>query len=211
MKIYDISVIYSTDMPVWPGDPKINLKRVNKIEEGANANVSEISMGVHTGTHVDAPYHFLMNGGSVDQLPLDVLIGPVQVIELPESVDLIDAKVLRRAKILNGVERVLFKTRNSRYWSEKEDFQTDFVAISADGAKLLVDLNVKLVGIDYLSIAPYKNSRPTHEILLEAKTVIIEGLNLSNIEAGIYNLYCLPLKFKDTDGAPARVILIREV
>lgn len=211
MKIYDISLTVTSLLPTWPGDPKVVLERVEKIEDGANANVSRLSAGVHTGTHVDAPYHFLPGGSTVETLPLDVLIGAAQVIDLGEKVDLITADVLKGAGLIHGVHRVLFKTRNSQFWARGEaDFQTGFVGISADGAEYLAAQEIKLVGVDYLSVAPYHQSRPTHQILLNAKTVIIEGLDLSQVKAGVYQLICLPLKLGGSDGAPARTILIEQ-
>jgi arylformamidase len=198
-------------MPVWPGEAAFVLRRDKKIEEGANANVSRLEMSVHTGTHVDAPFHFLSGGETVENLLLDVLIGGVQVVELPESVDEITREVLKTVHLTKGVERVLFKTRNSYYWKMgTQEFQEGFVGIDEGAARLLVEKGVRLVGIDYLSVAPFKRSRPTHEVLLEAKMVIIEGLDLSGVSAGEYTLYCLPLKLRHTDGAPARVILIEE-
>ncbi|MHB1119237.1 MAG: cyclase family protein [Bellilinea sp.] len=211
MRFHDISVTVTSMLPTWPGDPKVELDRVEKIEEGANANVSRVAMGVHTGTHVDAPYHFLEDGTTVDTLPLDILIGSVQVVDLGDQVDLITADVLQKASIIPGVSRILFKTRNSQIWERGEtEFQTSFVGISADGAEYLVSKGIQLVGIDYLSIAPYKNSRPTHQILLNAKVIIIEGLDLSNVKAGVYQLVCLPLKLGGSDGAPARTVLIEQ-
>jgi arylformamidase len=210
-KIYDITLTVTPGMVVWPGDPKVKLERVRKIEDGANANVSEVAMSVHTGTHMDAPVHFLPEGKSIDTLPLDVLIGPVQVVQLPESCDVINAEVLANAGLDNGVERILFKTRNSSYWvSQAAVFQTGFVGISKDGAEFLVKHGVRLVGIDYLSISPYKNSRPTHEVLLKASMVILEGVNLFDVPAGHYQLICLPLKLGGSDGSPARAVLIKE-
>lgn len=211
MRFHDISVTVTSKLPTWPGDPNVELERVEKIEAGANANVSRVAMGVHTGTHVDAPYHFLEDGTTVDTLPLDILIGSVQVVDLGDQVDLITADVLQKANIIPSVSRILFKTRNSQIWERGEtEFQTDFVGISADGAEYLVLKGIQLVGIDYLSIAPYKNSRPTHQILLKAKMIIIEGLDLSKIQAGVYQLVCLPLKLGGSDGAPARTVLIEQ-
>lgn len=211
MRFHDISVTVTSKLPTWPGDPNVELERVEKIEAGANANVSRVAMGVHTGTHVDAPYHFLEDGTTVDTLPLDILIGSVQVVDLGDQVDLITADVLQKANIIPSVSRILFKTRNSQIWERGEtEFQTDFVGISADGAEYLVLKDIQLVGIDYLSIAPYKNSRPTHQILLKAKMIIIEGLDLSKIQAGVYQLVCLPLKLGGSDGAPARTVLIEQ-
>jgi arylformamidase len=167
-----------------------------------------MDMGVHTGTHVDAPFHFLQDGKTIEYLNLNLLTGRAYVLHLPET-DLITASVLDAAQIPPRTRRVLFRTRNSDLWVRKEpDFQTDFVGVSADGAKYLVNRGVKLVGMDYLSIAPYKQSRPTHEIFLRAGVVIVEGLDLSNVSQGRYTLYCLPLKLAGSDGAPARAILV---
>jgi arylformamidase len=208
MQTYDISLTISPDLVTWPGNPGIDLNRISKIEEGANSNVTQIVMGAHTGTHVDAPFHFLPDGKTVERLQLKALTGRVYVISMP-NVDVITASVLENAEIPPRTRRLLFKTRNSQYWLHPtKDFQPDFVGISADGAEFLVKRGVKLVGIDYLSISPYHKSRPTHEILLKAGVVIVEGLNLSEINQGRYTLYCLPLKLAGSDGAPARAILI---
>lgn len=209
MKIYDITVTIQPGMAVWPGDPKVELYRKEKIEEGANANVSYMGISVHTGTHVDAPYHFLNDGSAVDVMPLDVLVGPVLVVELPDAVNQIDAATVNSLMIDETTERILFKTRNSKFWLQNAgEFHPDFVAISADGAQALIERGIKLTGIDYLSIAPYKNSKPTHEILLKAGMVVIEGVDLSEVQPGKYTLVCLPLKLKNTDGSPARAILL---
>ena len=208
MRTYDITLTISPELPTWPGDPGIEIERVEKIEHGSNANVSRVDMGVHTGTHVDAPYHFLQDGVTVDQLNLSLLTGRAYVLHLPD-VDIITAAVLEEAQIPPRTRRVLFKTSNSDLWAEGEsDFQSDFVGLSEDGAEYLVRRGVKLVGMDYLSIAPFKNSRPTHERLLEAGVVVVEGLNLTEVEQGRYTIYCLPLKIANSDGAPARAILI---
>ena len=210
MQIYDISVEINPSLPIWPGDPPFDLERVSKIEDGANANVSRVTMGVHTGTHIDAPFHFLREGSTVERVALEKLVGPAQVISVPEEAEVIDSGVLERLSLAEGATRLLLKTRNSRFWEEPQSvFHTDFVGVSADGAEYLVARGVQLVGIDYLSIAPYKKSRPTHEILLRNGTVIVEGLNLSAVPAGEYNLYCMPLKLAGSDGGPARVILVR--
>jgi arylformamidase len=208
MRTYDITLTISPDLPTWPGDPGIELVRVEKIEDGSNANVSRVDMGVHTGTHVDAPFHFLQDGTTVDKINLSLLTGRAYVLHLPD-VEVITAAVLEEAQIPPRTRRVLFKTRNSDLWVKKEsDFHTDFVGLSEDSAEYLVRRGVKLVGVDYLSIAPYKNSRPTHEKLLEAGVVIVEGLDLSEVSQGRYTIYCLPLKLANSDGAPARAILI---
>ncbi len=211
MKIHDVSVTIEEGMVVWPGGAAVRLYRDEKIEEGANANVSNLSLSVHTGTHVDSPFHFLSDGSKVDNMPLDILIGKAQVFEFSDDIQEIDEKVVEGLELEMGVKRVLFKTRNSHFWKDHPDeFQTTFVGINESGAISLVERDVKLVGIDYLSIAPYKKSRPTHEVLLKSGMVIIEGLDLGKVQPGVYTLVCLPLKLKDTDGAPSRTILIED-
>jgi len=208
MRTYDITLTISPDMIVWPGDPSVNVKRLSSIASGDNANVSQISMSCHTGTHVDAPDHFLNNGKTVESLSLDLLIGRAYVLHLPD-VNLITASVLMNADIPPRTRRLLFKTRNSDFWANRnKEFQTDFVGISVDAAELLVDRNVKVVGIDYLSIAPFKQGKPVHTILLDAGMVVIEGLDLSRVSQGRYTLHCLPLKLGGADGAPTRAILV---
>ena len=210
MTIYDISLTISPTLPTWPGDPGIELEQVESMDKGANANVTRMNMGVHTGTHVDAPHHFLNDGRTVEQLPLDVLTGPCYVLQLPDGVEAITSEVLRRSEITPDMKRILFGTRNSHLWAKGETrFQTDYIAITEDGAEWLVEHGVQLVGVDYLSVAPYEESTPTHEILLKAGVVVVEGLNLSKVMRGFYELYCLPLKIAGSDGAPARAILIQ--
>jgi arylformamidase len=209
MRIYDISLTVTPDLPTWPGDPPIVVDRFVKMEEGAPNNVTRIGMCAHSGTHVDAPYHFL--GGktpTVDELSLKTLTGRVYVLEMLD-IDLITAKALEKADIPPRTRRLIFKTRNTELWSNPaHSFKSDFVSISPDGAQFLVERGVKLVGVDYLSVAPYADPVPTHQILLKAGVVIIEGLNLSQVSQGRYSLYCLPMKLAGSDGAPARAILI---
>lgn len=210
MRIYDVSLPITDKLPTWPGDPKIIIDRFSKIEAGADANVTQISMCVHVGTHVDAPFHFL--GGdalTVEQLPLTLLTGRAYVLQLPDEVESISADILKQAQIPPRTRRLLFKTRNSALWLRPEaDFQRDFVAISADGAQYLVKQGIKLVGVDYLSVAPFNAQVETHRILLQAGIAVVEGLDLSKVSPGRYSMYCLPLKIAGGDGAPARVILI---
>jgi arylformamidase len=209
MKIYDISLTLTPGLVTWPGDPPTQLERFKKLESGANNNASELKMSAHSGTHVDAPYHFLADGISVEALPLDVLIGEAQVVQLPDSCELVTAGVLKQAGLISGMQRLLLRTHNSIQWSQNQtDFQTNFVGISPDGAEYLVEQGVKLVGVDYLSVAPYKKSRPTHEILLRAGVIALEGIQLQAVPAGEYQLVCLPLKLGGADGAPARAVLI---
>jgi arylformamidase len=208
MRTYDITLTITPEMIVWPGDPSVNLQRISSIASGDSSNVTKISMSCHTGTHVDAPDHFMNNGKTVESLSLDLLIGRAYVLNLP-NINLITASVLMDADIPPRTRRLLFKTRNSDFWTNgNKEFQTDFVGLSVDAAELLVDRNVKLVGIDYLSIAPYKQGKPVHTILLDAGVVIIEGLDLSRVSQGRYTLHCLPLKLGGAEGAPTRAILV---
>jgi arylformamidase len=184
------------------------LERVQKIADGANANVSRLACGVHTGTHVDAPVHFIEGAKGIETLSLKVLTGRVHVVGLPEA-EVLDAPTLEAARIDSRARRVVFKTRNSDYWAHQvTTFQKDFVGVDASGAEWLVRRGIQLVGVDYLSVAPYKQSRPTHVALLRAGVVVVEGLDLSQVAPGRYTLYCLPLKLVGCDGAPARVILV---
>jgi arylformamidase len=210
MTIHDISLTISPDLPTWPGDHPLELERFESMDKGAHNNVTRISSSVHLGTHVDAPRHFINDGRTIDQLPLDVLTGPCYVVQLPEGVEAITAEVLAATEITPEMKRILFGTSNSHFWARGEStFQTEFVAITEDGAEWLAARGVELVGVDYLSVAPYGDSVPTHLVLLKAGIVVIEGLNLSNIMRGFYDLYCLPLKIAGCDGAPARAILIQ--
>jgi arylformamidase len=210
MRIYDVSLPITSNLPIWPGDPKIIIDRFSKIEAGADANVTQISMCVHVGTHVDAPFHFFEGDAlTVDRLPLNMLTGRAYVLQLGNEVDSISADILQQAQIPPRTRRLLFKTRNSALWSNPEaEFKKDFVAIRADGAQFLVDHGIRLVGVDYLSVAPFSAPIPTHRILLQAGIAVVEGLDLSKVSAGRYSMYCLPLKIVGADGAPARVILI---
>ncbi len=208
MRIYDISVGISPDTPVWPGDPPVSLERIRSMDEGAEANVSRLASGVHVGTHIDAPLHFLPEGHSVEYIPLKSLIGRAYVVDLRKA-QVIDAETLESAGIPPRTRRVLFRTRNSEYWKRgQSEFQKDFVAVDASGAKWLARKGVRMVGVDYLSVAPYGDGAPTHRILLEADIVVVEGLDLSQIRQGRYTIYCLPLKLLGSEGAPARAILI---
>jgi arylformamidase len=206
MRIYDISVGISPQIPVWPGDPPVQLERVEAIASGANANVSRLTCGVHTGTHVDAPLHFIDGASAIESLPLKLLTGRAYVVNLP-SAKVIDEATLEAGGLPPRTRRVLFRTRNSDLWAKEKAFQTDFVAVDASGARWLVKRGVQLVGVDYLSVAPYGQSKETHRTLLEAGVVVVEGLDLSRVTQGRYSLYCLPLKLMGS-GAPARVILV---
>lgn len=212
MRIYDVTVPISSKTPTFPGDPSIDFHVTLSIEKGDPANVTLLHFGAHTATHVDAPNHFIEGTSRVDELPLEVLIGAARVIELPDDVLAIDAKHIN-SESLQGAVRVLFKTRNSQFWGEMDKgFRTDFTYITPEAAKKLVNAGVKLVGIDYLSVEKFKSENfDTHTTLLSNSVVIIEGLDLREIEAGEYELICLPLKVSGGtgDGAPARTVLLK--
>jgi len=217
MPIHDISLPISESLVVWPKDPPVHITQPFHLERGDNATVSRLDMSAHTGTHVDAPAHFIQGGASVDTLDLNVLVGPALVVEALEA-DTLSADLLAKLPIPPGTERVLFHTRNSDLWGRGEvdvaqlhirrEFARDFVAISEDGARWLVARGVRLVGVDYLSVGPFGQTRPTHQALLSAGIICLEGLNLSGIIPGLYHLVCLPLKIAGIEGAPARAILI---
>jgi arylformamidase len=207
MTLYDLSLTITEDLPTWPGDPGVKLQKISQIKEGGMTNLTHISTSVHVGTHIDAPNHFLDDGETVENIPLDLLVGPAEVIELATGQD-ITADDLRKAGVPGKSQRLLFKTINSNFWAENlREFQEDFIALDAGAAAYLVECGVEVVGIDYLSIAPYRDLERTHRILLEAGVLVIEGLNLSGVEPGPYTLLCLPLKIGSSDGAPARVLL----
>jgi arylformamidase len=209
MRIYDVTLTLSPELPVWPGDPPIMLQHIAKIDTKSEVNLTQLEMSAHSGTHVDAPFHFL--GGdtlTVEKLSLNDLTGRAYVLQIPDQVELISRETLVEAKIPARTRRLLLKTGNSSFWEKGEKaFQTSFSCLSPGAAEYLVERGIRLVGIDYLSIAPYGDGAPTHKILLAAGIVIVEGLNLSEVPAGRYMLYCLPLKLLGSDGAPARVIL----
>jgi arylformamidase len=209
-KIYDISVPVRDGGLVYPGNPEIHIGLQQSVALGAGANVSQVAFGSHTGTHVDAERHFFDDGRTVDQIPLETLIGAARVLEYgPETTSVTRADL--ESHDLTGVERVLLKTRNSDYLTQDPDFHPDYTYLAPDGAEYLVELGVKLVGIDYLSIEQFHSGHHrTHLTLLGAKVVIVEGLNLAGIAPGRYDFYCLPVKLAGCDGAPARAVLIGE-
>lgn len=205
----DISIALHNDMPYWPDNPPVRITRTMDLEDGDEATVSTISIGSHTGTHMDAPIHFIKSGKAMDEMPLSATIGPAQVVEI-EDPQAIKVEELRRHTIGAGA-RVLFKTRNSvRLWA-KRAFMKDFVYLTTDAARWLVQQRVRTVGVDYLSIGGYeKNGPEVHHVLLSHNIWIIEGLDFSAVEPGTYDLICLPLKIARGDGAPARAVLRRQ-
>lgn len=205
--IYDISVPIGNDTPVYAGDPGIELVPMHSIDKGDSANVSLLKLGLHSGTHMDPPRHFINDGATIDELPLDVLIGDCVLREI-DTGGAITVERLESADIPAGVERILFKTRSSQYWNDNV-FHTDFAHLSPEAADWLVDRGVKLVGIDYLSIEVFHS--PTHAVhrrLLGAGVVVVEGLDLRQVSSGTYTLICLPLKVKGGDGGPTRAVLM---
>jgi arylformamidase len=202
----DVSVTLHDGMVHWPDNPPVSITRQLDISKGDTANVSMLSMGSHTGTHMDAPLHFVPNGKGLDEMDLEATMGPARVIEIDDSVA-VTADALENHDIGAG-ERILFKTRNSdRRWVD-QPFDEDFVYVSAGAAAHLAALGVRVVGVDYLSVGGFKSDGvETHTALLEAGIWVIEGLDLSRVSAGEYELICLPLKILRSDGAPARAIL----
>jgi arylformamidase len=207
MKVYDISLTLRQRMPVYPGESTPLLEPTSDMERGASYNVSRLTISTHTGTHIDAPRHFLLDGASVDRIPVDVLVGPALVVEMAVDQE-ITAADLEVASIPPGTERLLFKTRNSRLLDD-EDFRRDFVYLTLDAARWLVEHGVRLVAIDYLSVEKM-DAQPNivHETLLRAGVVIVEGVDLRQVAPGPYFLACLPLKIEGADGSPVRAVLV---
>lgn len=205
MKIYDVTVPLSRELVVYPGDPHVKVIRRTTInKDDGHCNLSRYSFSSHAGTHVDPPFHFIEGGVTVDNLPLELLMGRARVIEVTAPV--IDEAVLEEFDFTADA-RLLFKTRNSYLWSQKK-FVEDYVYITPGAADVLVKEGIRVVGIDYLSVDKFGDDESrTHLTLLKAGVVIIEGLDLREIEPGDYEMFCLPLKVKDGDGAPARVVL----
>ena len=205
-KWIDVSVTLQSGMVHWPDNPPVRIERMLDMDKGGVCNVSTISMGSHTGTHMDSPLHFLREGVSLDQMPPEATVGPARVIEIKNPVA-IDADELKPHKLKAG-ERILFKTRNSRRDWVNEPFDEDFIYISQEAARLIARARVRTVGVDYLSVGGFKRDGvETHQILLGQGIWIVEGLNLGKIKPGRYELLCLPIKVAKSDGAPARALL----
>jgi arylformamidase len=191
------------EMPIYDGNPGVHLERESSIAEGAHANVSRLDLGVHTGTHVDAPLHFIDGAPGAETLALEPMLGPAAVVDATSVEGDLDATALERLDLPEGATRILLKTPNSRLW-ERDTFSRDFVRLTGSGARFLIDRGVELVGIDYLSIGDAE----AHRELLTAGVTSLEGLDLREVEAGRYDLVCLPLRVEGSDGAPARAILL---
>jgi arylformamidase len=208
MRIYDVTIAIGAQTPIYAGDPPALVESAKRLASGDSSNVSKLAFGAHTGTHVDAPNHFIEGTRRVDQLDLNKLIGPCRVVRVADDVQTIEPNHLGD---IEGIERVLFKTKNSAFWNESE-FHSDFAHLSPAAADALVSNGVKLVGIDYLSIERFHSGdHAVHKAFLSKEIVILEGLDLREVEAGDYELICLPLKYVggEGDGAPARVVLIQ--
>lgn len=211
MKYFDVSVPISGNTPVYEGDPPVKVSLKMSMADGDFANVSQICMGVHTGTHVDAPNHFIEGTKKVVDLDLDTLIGACTVVEVSSDVMAITAS---HARGFPAAERLLIKTRNSWFWDNVSDgFRKDFTYIEPEAARALVEKGIRLIGFDYLSVEAFDAESPdTHIAFLEREVVILEGLDLRQVPPGEYELICLPMKFDGGagDGAPARTVLRRE-
>jgi arylformamidase len=205
MRLHDITVTLSADLPVYPGDSPVAIAPWTSIADGDTANTSRLTLCSHSGTHIDVPRHFRDDAATVDVVPLDVLVGKALVVEIAGA-KIIGRKELERLPV-RGVQRLLLKTENSSTpWHESE-FKEDYVALSVDGASYLLEAGVKLIGIDYLSIEGVEGDGEVHRILLDKKVVILEGVYLGDVAPGEYELICLPMKIKDGDGAPVRALL----
>lgn len=206
--ILDITMNLISGFPGWPGDAPGRIERTSSISHGKLYNSSSIQSSLHWGTHIDAPFHLYEDKWTVDQIPLDILMGKVQVLEIPE-VKKINAQILEKYSI-KSQSRVLLKTRNSDFWKESLTFREDFSALTEDAADYLVKLGIKLVGIDYFSLDLYDAvNLPVHRRLYRQNIVGIELLDLRQVKSGYYDLICLPMKIEGGDGAPARVVLVK--
>jgi len=205
MKLIDVSVPLDATLPTYPHNTPFSLEPIKRLANGDSSNVSSLHMSAHCGTHVDAPRHFFDSGPGTEALPLDLLMGRVRVIQVTSRTG-IAAEDLANQDFSEDV-RILIKTRNSLLWGTPE-FRPDYIGVTESGARHLVAHGIKLVGVDYLSVEQFKTpGAPAHHVLLGAGTIVIEGLNLRDVEPGIYDLCCLPLRIVGSDGAPARVVL----
>lgn len=202
----DVSVPLRDGMPAWPGNPAVQIGRHEDMSKGGDANVTVLSFGAHTGTHMDAPVHFLADGVAIDAMELSATMGAARVIEISDPAA-IRRHELQAAEIASG-ERILFKTRNSSYAWSSESFVEDFVGITVEAAEYLAEVGVRAVGVDYLSVAVFGgDAAGVHRALLSAGVWIIEGLDLADVAEGTFELICLPLCIPGSDGAPARALL----
>jgi arylformamidase len=207
MTLIDVSVPLDANLPTYPHNTPFSLEAITRIARGDSSNVSTLHMSAHGGTHVDAPRHFFDAGHGAEALSLELLVGPARVIEVT-SREGVTAEDLSAIDLSEDV-RLLIKTHNSRLWGSA-DFRTDYIGVTESGARHLVAHGIKVVGVDYLSVEPFRTpGAPAHHVLLGAGTIVIEGLNLRDVDPGLYDLFCLPLRIVGSDGAPARVVLRR--
>lgn len=205
MKLIDVSVPLDANLPNYPGNTPFSLEPIKRLARGDSSNVSSLHMSVHAGTHVDAPRHFFDQGSGADAIPLEMLFGRTRVIQVSSRKG-IGAEELSGIDLSEDV-RVLIKTANSRLWGTPE-FHQDYLGLTEGGARHVIDRGIKVLGVDYLSVEEFKKpGAPAHHVLLGGGTIVIEGLNLRDVEPGIYEMFCLPLRIVGADGAPARVIL----
>ncbi len=202
----DVSVPITDGMISWPGDPKVHIARSLDMEKGAEANVTKLNMGAHTGTHMDAPRHFINSKAGIDKMPLDAAIGKVRIIGIRNK-EMITPEELRSHRIRKG-ERILFKTVNSNSRWYLKPFNKKFVALSTEAARFLAERKIKTLGVDYLSIGSLQSDiGEVHRLILKAGIWAIEGLDLSKVEPGDYEMICLPLRIVKSDGSPVRTLL----
>jgi arylformamidase len=207
VRLVDVSVPIRTAMAVYRGNPPVRIRPAMTLRKD-HVNLSELCLGSHTGTHVDAPSHFIKGAKGIDQVDLQRFIGPAWVADLRRARGGISAADLDRARIPRGARRVLLRTSNSRFWHPARPFQTDFVYLAADGAQWIVDRGVQLIGIDYLSIEGYGvEGAPTHHRLLGAGIPILEGLDLFRVRPGRWQMAAMPLRIKDGDAGLTRAVL----
>ncbi len=215
-RVIDVTVPFSANVPTWPSHPPTMVEPMTRIADGARSNVSAVSISSHAGTHLDANWHFIDDGPKLLEIPIERWCGPAWLAAIPEEVTVVEPAHLAAAGIPAATERLLLRTRNSREWAgwdgqAPRPFREDYVGVSPDGARWLVERGVRLLGIDYLSAGPYgPANRETHVTLLGNDVLIVETLDLSAADAGPYEMVCLPLKLAIGDGAPCRVLLVRE-
>ncbi len=214
MKIIDITKPISENTIPWEDDPVPQLRKLFQIQNGDLYNLTELTTSAHIATHIDAPKHFLDHGKTIEQLDLTKMVGAVAVIEIDSTIQVIDAALIQQIwaqnPYLNDIHKIIFKTKNSSPAFSTNTFDKSYTALDTSGAQALLTKNIHFVGIDYHSISIYDDLIEPHKILLAQEVVILEGAELSQVQAGIYQLYCLPIKLEGSDGAPVRAILIQE-
>lgn len=207
-KVYDVSMSIRGGMVTWPGEEPVKVERTRSMESGDRLNLTRLEMGAHTGTHIDAPSHFVDGAAGVDSISPSILVGPALVVEI-RGVRQIGQEALEEARLSDGVKRVLLKTDNVDL-ANRDQFDESFSYITPDGARYLLDRGIKVLGVDYLSVAEYGKGEEVHRALLTEGVVIIEGLDMRGVPPGIYQMAALPLKIAGCDGAPARVVLFSQ-